>query len=215
MQEWKVKELAAYVGGLSTPSKMPGYAYNLPARECLTGSKLRLVEGSTCAGCYAMKNRYLFGNVQAAMYRRLEAIVRPLWAEVMAELITRKGETVFRWHDSGDLQSLDHLAAIVRVCEATPDVRHWLPTREYRMVADYVAAGGVFPANLNVRMSAHMVGGKLPRFRGLPVTVSTVSRSADTYPSAHICPAPKQGNQCGDCRACWDRDVPHVDYHLH
>ena len=27
-------------GGLSKPSKMPGYAYNLPATECKVGSKL-------------------------------------------------------------------------------------------------------------------------------------------------------------------------------
>ncbi len=214
VQAWRTADLEAYVGGLSKPSKMPGYAYSLPARECLTGTKLRAVQGSTCSGCYAMKGRYVFPNVQAALYRRLESIAKPLWAPAMAELITRKGQSYFRWHDSGDLQSVEHLAEIVRVCELTPDVRHWLPTREYRIVAEYVREHGSFPPNLNVRMSAHMVGGTVPTFARMPVTVSTVSRH-DPPEGAHACPAPQQGNKCGDCRACWDRGVSLVDYCLH
>lgn len=221
--DWKLGELEDYVGGrngrsgLSAPSKMPGYGYGLPARECGTGSKLRAVTGSTCSGCYAMKGRYVFPEVQAALYRRLEAIEKPLWAPVMAELIGRRKQTYFRWHDSGDLQSVAHLAAIVEVCNLTPSVRHWLPTREYRIVSEYVESGGTIPPNLNVRLSAHMIGGHtptFPRLQGL-VTVSTVSRAADDYPGAHHCPAPTQGNQCGDCRACWDRGVSQVDYHVH
>ncbi len=206
-------ELNTYVGGLSSPSKMPGFAYSLPARECLTGSKLRAVDGSVCHGCYAMKGRYVFPKVQAALYRRLESLSQPLWVEAMAELIRRKGQPHFRWHDSGDLQSVAHLAAIVRVCELTPDVLHWLPSREYRTVREYLETGA-FPANLNVRLSAHMLGGAVPRFPRLPVTVSTVSKGA-APDGAHSCPAPQQGNNCGDCRACWDRSVPVVDYHYH
>jgi hypothetical protein len=219
--EWKTKELDAYVGGLSKPSKMPGYAYSLPARECITGGKLQQVPGSVCFGCYAMKGRYSFPTVQAALYRRLESIAKPQWVEAMAELIQRRdrGCGFFRWHDSGDLQSVDHLARIVRIAELTPTVRHWLPTREYRIVSDYVGGchpNDIFPANLNVRMSAHMLGGRVPTFRHLPVTVSSVSPRGATPPAeAHECPAPQQGNACGDCRACWNVDVPLVDYHFH
>jgi hypothetical protein len=215
---WKTADLNAYVGGLSSPSKMPGYAYSLPARECKTGGKLQAVKGSTCSGCYALKGRYNFPNVQAALYRRLNSLQQKLWAEVMAELITRKRQTYFRWHDSGDIQSIEHLAGIVKVCEMTPDVRHWLPTREYRIVGDYLAGGegnsSGFPPNLNVRMSAHMVGGTIPTFPGLPVTISSVS-DGDPPAGSHRCPAPHQGNSCGDCRACWSSDVRLVDYAKH
>jgi len=62
------------VGGLSKPSKMPGWAYGLPAPECKTGSKLRDIPNSTCSGCYAMKGCYVFPVVQAAQYRRLASI---------------------------------------------------------------------------------------------------------------------------------------------
>jgi hypothetical protein len=46
-------EALKLVGGLSKPSKMPGWAYGIPAAECKTGAKLKLVPGSTCEGCYA------------------------------------------------------------------------------------------------------------------------------------------------------------------
>ncbi len=136
--DWLVRELEAYVGGLSKPSKMPCHSYSLPAAECSTGGKLQQVEGSTCHDCYALKGMYRFPVVQDAMYRRLESITKPQWVEAMAELIIRKTKPdvpYFRWHDSGDLQSGEHFANIIRVCELTPNIQHWIPTREYRIVA--------------------------------------------------------------------------------
>lgn len=215
---WTIKQLNAYVGGLSNPSKMPGYAYSLPAAECNVGTRLRAAEGSTCQHCYAFeRGRYAFPTVQSALYRRLESITKPYWAQAMAELINRRAERVpyFRWHDSGDIQSSDHLERIVRVCELTAAVKHWMPTRENRLVLEYLKREGAFPANLNVRMSAHMIGGTVPTFRGTALTVSTVSRGDQPPDGAHRCPAPKQGNACAECRACWDPSVPIVDYHLH
>jgi hypothetical protein len=41
------QEALKLVGGLSKPSKMPGWAYGTPAKECKTGTKLRDIEGST------------------------------------------------------------------------------------------------------------------------------------------------------------------------
>jgi hypothetical protein len=43
----KTQEALKLVGGLSKPSKMPGWAYGIPAKECKTGKKLQNVEGST------------------------------------------------------------------------------------------------------------------------------------------------------------------------
>ena len=51
----KTSEALKLVGGLSKPSKMPGWAYGLPAKECKTGGKLVKVKGSTCEGCSALK----------------------------------------------------------------------------------------------------------------------------------------------------------------
>jgi hypothetical protein len=51
----KVKDLDNITGSLSKPSKMPGWAYGIPAKECQTGAKLREVKGSTCFNCYALR----------------------------------------------------------------------------------------------------------------------------------------------------------------
>jgi hypothetical protein len=41
-----IKDLDNITGSLSKPSKMPGWAYGIPAKECQTGAKLREVKAS-------------------------------------------------------------------------------------------------------------------------------------------------------------------------
>lgn len=203
-------------GGLSKPGKMPGPAFGLPARACKTGARLASIEGSVCGACYATKGRYFTFRVQNALAKRLDRLDDSRWTDAMARLVARRAARAghFRWHDSGDLQSVEHLRKIVRVSQATPAVRHWLPTREYGIVEQFLAEGGVFPPNLVVRLSAHMVDGSPPLALGLPV--STVSRTGSRRPSdAHHCPQPSRGSHaCGSCRACWDSSVAWVDYLL-
>ncbi len=192
---------------------MPGLSYGIPAKECAVGSLLRERAGSVCSKCYARKGMYSFPVVQEAQYRRLSLLRGDLagWARNMAELIGRKlakREKVFRWHDSGDLQSPEHLSAIVQIAEALPDVRFWLPTKEYALVRAWVREHGSFPANLTVRVSAPMIGATpVP----IPGTVSSTVGSAHGFQ----CEAYTRGGKCGDCRACWDKNVKTVDYPLH
>jgi hypothetical protein len=200
-------------GGLSKPSKMPGYSYSIPAEECNVGAKLRKVKGSICEKCYALKGRYVFSNVKAALRRRFEGLSHPLWVEALSFLIHQGGANVQRWHDAGDIQSLAHLENIVEVCKKTPDVRHWLPTREYGIVRDYLDKHGSFPDNLNVRLSAYMVDGPLPLALAdrMGVTVSGVTSDK----TKANCPAYTQGGVCGSCRACWDKNTKVVLYPKH
>ena len=196
------KEARQITGGLSAPSKMPGPAYNLPATQCITGAKLVNVPGSVCHGCYALKGRYRFSNVRMALARRLESLKHPRWVEAMTVLI--KGEPWFRWHDSGDLQSAWHLKRIFEVCNKTPETSHWLPTREARILN--LMDPNIIPPNLIIRMSSHMIDQQPVTFWPWTSTVSTKSKT---------CPAQDQGNQCRDCRACWDRKVANVTYPKH
>ena len=196
------KEAKQITGGLSAPSKMPGPAYNLPAVACITGAKLAQVPGSVCHGCYALKGRYRFSNVRLALARRLESLKHPRWVEAMTALIA--GEPWFRWHDSGDLQSAWHLKQIFEVCKRTPETSHWLPTREARILN--LMDPAIIPANLIIRMSSHMIDQQPVTFWPWTSTVSTKSKT---------CPAADQGNQCRDCRACWDRKVSNVTYPKH
>ena len=122
------KEARKITGGLSKPSKMPGPAYNLPAVACKTGAKLVKIKGSVCAGCYALKGRYRFTNVQQALQRRLRSLEDPRWVDAMVDLV--QGEKWFRWHDSGDIQSLKHLENIFLVCKRTSSTQFWMQTRE-------------------------------------------------------------------------------------
>ena len=102
-QSTKIKELLEIVGGLSKPSKMPGYAYGIPAKDCISGSKMRKVRGSVCFSCYALKGRYVFPTVQRSLQRRKEALGDARWVQAMALLIQKKKIDYFRWHDSGDV----------------------------------------------------------------------------------------------------------------
>ena len=139
-----LKEAKEITGGLSAPSKMPGYAYNLPAWECVTGVKLQAVAGSVCSGCYAMKGRYRFKNVKDALNRRLNSLTHPQWVEAMTVLVSHYSRAVpfFRWHDSGDLQGAQHLKNIFEVCNATKQVQHWMPTREVKLLTLMVVEFG-------------------------------------------------------------------------
>jgi len=196
------KEAWALIGGLSKPSKMPGWSIGIPAKECKTGKKLRQIKNSVCEGCYALKGCYVFKVVQEAQYKRLEAIQHPDWVLAMATLINSKKPDVFRWHDSGDVQDVDHLEKIFEVCKLTPSKRHWMPTRE-AWIKDHMHKA---PANLVVRFSSPMIDQGPVKSWANTSTVSTKSRS---------CPAPDNNNECGDCRACWDPLVKNIEYGKH
>ena len=196
------KEAKEITGGLSAPSKMPGPAFNLPAADCITGAKLVKVPGSVCAGCYALKGRYRFNNVQSALRRRAASLMHPDWIDAMVALIS--GHEYFRWHDSGDIQSVEHLKRIFEVCKRTPDTKHWMPTREARFLR--LMDPDIIPSNLIIRMSSHMIDQGPVKFWPWTSTVSSVTKT---------CPAQDQGNKCRSCRACWDRSVSNVTYPKH
>ena len=198
------KEAKEITGGLSNPDKMPCYAFNLPAVACITGAKLVKVKGSTCSGCYALKGRYRFPNVKDAMQRRLAKLHDPRWVEAMVTLI--KDQDWFRWHDSGDIQSPEHLKNIFEVCKRTPGTRHWMPTREVKFLR--LMDPDVIPPNLIIRISSHMIDQGPVKHWPWTSTVSTKAQD-------RTCPAPDQGNECGSCRACWSRDTANICYGKH
>ena len=135
---------------------MPGLSYSLPAWECKTGSKLRKIKNSVCASCYALKGNYTrYKAIKAAQYVRLEALKDQRWiAAMVAQIIRQK---YFRWHDAGDIQSMEHLYKIFRVCELTPETQHWMPTREAQFLSKIENPTIEVPSNLIIRMSSHMV----------------------------------------------------------
>lgn len=195
------EEAVKITGGLSQTSKMPCPSYNLPAQNCIKGVLLQTVVGSVCHKCYAMRGFYRFDVPQRAMARRLASLSHPQWEEAMIFLIKDAGNPYWRWHDSGDLQSTDHLESIIRIAEACPEVNFWLPTKEYKIVS-LVLAKKSAPKNLTIRLSSYMVND--PKSDKATATVAKrlgvkMSSAADQY----TCPASEQDEQCLDCRKCW------------
>lgn len=195
---------------------MPCYAWGIPAITCITGAKLAKVAGTVCEGCYALKGFFRRHGVQQAYQRRLDQFADPQWVEAMQKLVywqaIESGTPHFRWFDSGDLQSAEMLRKIAEVARLTPHIRHWLPTREYRMVQAYLAEQSL-PENLAVRLSGHMVNGAPPvHFVLATSTVHSLLVSAHGYicPARELLPA-----NCGLCRACWSKEVKNVSYPRH
>ena len=219
-----IKEAELAVGNLSRPSKMPSYAWSISARRCNVGSKLAKVKGSVCEGCYALKGRYMFSNTQDALERRFTAwnSNRNRWTDAMIYLMHNKQHIVntghFRFFDSGDIQGVDMLNDINTVAWASPHIRFWLPTKEYKLIKNYDI--DVAP-NLVIRVSAPNVNKGFPKWayeanNHSYAYISTVY-SKDNIDSATgvVCPASKQDNQCGSCRACWSDKVSEVSYLAH
>lgn len=230
-------------------TKMPGSAFAVSALHCKVGSKLAKIEGSTCHKCYAIKLQKMRPSVDMGwtnnLHKSTDAIASDpdAWVGAMVRQIThyaaKTGEPYHRWFDSGDLQSVEMLSAICQVAVMTPEVSHWLPTREAGMVKRYRKAGGFIPSNLVIRVSATMID-------DAPIAnhshTSTVHRKgsvvhgkqcnayrthdfkdgtfkvipSDTYKA--MSRADKRSydfGHCGDCRACWSADVANVSYGLH
>ena len=204
------KEIA---GTLGNPSKMPGKAYGIPAKDCNVGAILAKLMGTVCHECYALKGNYTFPSVTKSQQKRLASLYHEQWVEAMARQILHADEEEFRWHDSGDLQSMQHLLNILAVARLTPKVKHWIPTKEAKLVLDFAKTYGMdaIPDNMIIRISGTKVnGGATKRW---PWT-STVHDDS-SLSVGEICGAYTREGKCGPCRMCWNKDVTNVSYPKH
>lgn len=213
-----VKEAKKIANISNRNSKMPGTTFAQDAFACKVGSRLAKVKGSVCEACYARKIQNMRPSVNQGWTANYEKAVHLIsvnpqkWIDACVFQINRAaektGEKFHRWFDSGDLDSVAQYEAILEVARRTPDVKHWLPTREIAIVRSYK---GKMPKNIVVRISSPMVGQK--PVNGVKNT-STVHRKGEIVYGIE-CPAYKQGNACGSCRNCWDASVANVSYKKH
>ena len=236
-----VRTLSLGTALLSNPKKMPELAFNIPAQECKAGRHMVHVEGCICKDCYCLPEfnedgsvnlhsskggRYRFDPVQNALYRRYNfAVFNPNFVPVMTYLITKKIKRKFRWFDSGDIQSEKMLDDICQICRNTPNVLHWLPTKEHKIVKRYIEAGNKIPDNLDLRLSALFKSNTSVRrvtklAIRLGLNTATVLppdewEKADHSITSFKCMSSKQGNKCLKCKACWTHKVLNVVYKEH
>jgi Gene product 88 len=208
-------------GAVSTRnSKMPGSSFAVTVDRCNVGAKLAQIEGSTCHKCYAASIEKRYPSAHQGWTNNYLRATRLIdanpdqWARAMAFQIERAaektGEAYHRWFDGGDIASLAMLKAIVRTCELTPAIKHWLPTREAAIVKAFLKTSDL-PPNLVIRISSTMIDDT--PIKGHANT-STVHRKGAAH-QGKACDARERGNQCGLCRACWTPSVSNVSYPLH
>ena len=131
----------------------------------------------------------------------------------MVKQILHAKEYWFRWHDAGDLQSMRHLLNILAVARLTPKVKHWIPTKEAKLMQDFAKTYGMdaIPDNMIIRISGTKVnGGATKRW---PWT-STVHDDKELSVGEE-CGAYTREGKCGPCRMCWNKEVPNISYPKH
>src|SRR5438128_10056185 len=112
-----LKEALAICGSLSKPGKMPCHGYALPAQRCRLGSFLQQLPKALCHYCYALRGRYLFPKVRAAMEKPIKSLSAPGWVDAITTLIYRSADPRFRWHGSGHLHSIERLRKALQGCD--------------------------------------------------------------------------------------------------
>ena len=215
------KETIFNIGGISKTSKMPCNSFNLSAYFCKVGNKLVTIKDSVCNGCYALKGRYRMNkkNGVKSHFRKMNKFNNTqLWIDSFVNFFHNHYKTTskidsryFRWFDSGDLQSYRMLLAIVEICRKTPNINHWLPTREYTLIKKYIKEYKQFPENLCVRVSAPMIDSVITSYNN----TSSVLKDGRIKKTDVICNASQQNNECKDCRLCWNTSIKNITYKYH
>lgn len=200
---------------LSNTSKMPCKSISLDAELCNTGSKLAKIPNTPCNKCYALRGFYRMPNTKKAMKARLEFMTSEHFVERMIHLLAN--EDLFRWFDSGDVQSFKMANDIVTIAENTLWCTQWLPSKEYKIWRK-VLKNRTLPKNLILRMSTPVDDTEpMKGFKHTSTTYTSLFSKAILSPpmsgTGVECTAHKNERyECGTCRACWDREVSNIAY---
>lgn len=197
---------------LSRTSKLDGIlSWSLQALDTCPGSVN--ADGSlvpACSGCYATTGNYVFQNVKAPRLANRIDWERDDWVSDM--IASLESSRYFRWFDSGDMYSINLAEKMLQVMQATPWVKHWLPTRmmKFPKFARIIGAMQALP-NVMVRFSADSIDGTFDARHG-----STIIPDADNVPDgAVLCRAYEHDGKCNGCRACYDKAIPVIAYPAH
>ena len=202
-------ERAFYRKMLSNTSKLGCKSISLNAKSCKTGSKLAKKKGSVCFGCYALKGCYQFPVVQVAMERRMKFFYHKDFIPIMVFLLSSLRKKKFRWFDSGDVQSVLMALNILEICRLTPEVKHWIPSKEVKIWREVLKIQKL-PNNVCLRISSPNIDQE--PLKGFENT-STVHKDKKAF--GLECIAYKQDGKCLDCEACFNKKVKNVSYPLH
>ena len=199
---------------LSNTSKMPGKSWSLNAWETCPGARDDNGEPvDACSTCYALTGAYQFPVVIAARDHNLKDWQNEDWVDAMVKLVSK--QKWFRWFDSGDIYTPGLANKMYHVMLATPNTKHWLPTRSYKVPAIYVWTQLMTCLdNVAVRYSSDSKNGERLDFGNN----STIVQYKDEFipeKGVSLCRASERDGACGSCRACWSDRVDTIVYPFH
>ena len=148
--DWE-KMATEAAGSISDVSKV-GLASGTPTAACNVG-------GPQCGICYA-KNSEQRNNVMIPLMQHLRMLgENPMrHASAMQYLLGKQGGT-FRGNWSGDYQGVPHIAQALSIAAGTPNVKHWLHTKEAPAMLEYLSQfspeemRNAIPSNVGIRVS--------------------------------------------------------------
>ena len=197
---------------LSKTSKLDGIlSWSLQALDTCPGSVNP--DGSlvpACSGCYATTGNYNYPNVKAPRLANRIDWERDEWVSDMVAAL--ESSRYFRWFDSGDMYAIGLAEKMLQVMQATPWVKHWLPTRmmKFPKFASVIQRMQALP-NVMVRFSADSIDGTFDARHG-----SVIIPDTDRVPDgATLCRAYEHEGKCNGCRACYDKAIPVIAYPAH
>ncbi len=163
-----------------------------------------------CQGCYAKGGNYQrFPHVNQRRRHNKSDWQRAGWVADM--VMALDNDRYFRWFDSGDIYH-PHLAKkILAVCQQTPWVKHWIPTRSHKVKAirPLLEALKRLP-NVAVRYSSDSIEGRYSEIHGSTIIPTRVSEDKRLT----LCQA-LENRGCQGCRLCWDPKIKIIAYPAH
>jgi len=174
-----------------------------------------LPAGPSCPGasswcelhCYVKHGRFMMPTIQskyATSFDMLQNDPDAYEAQLVDEVSRLKVGSVFRWHTSGDVSSLEHFRLIVRVCETRPDVTFYLYTRSHTQPwgRTMLAEGRKVP-NLHLAASTDSSMTRAPKgWREARVFDDASAARAAGFGA--VCPEQTGARpNCETCGLCW------------
>jgi hypothetical protein len=192
---------------LSKTSKMPCESFSLPAHKSCIGTKDS--QGNlkpVCANCYAVKGTYRWKAAQNLRDHNYKYLIKynnyEKFEKEMIEHFDKTRNPYFRWFDSGDIVNNDMLYSLYKICQYSPHINHWIPTKTREILDDELFTKLESLENVTVRYSSPSVDGTYSSIHG-----STVIQKGQKVNTSKVYPCPvgieEDRKNCGDCRACW------------
>lgn len=200
------------------------YAWSIPAGPGVCAG-FNLEGDSVCRMCYAGQGFYFMPVVKEAQHTRLlwwrntYPVVRNLVMINAINSATRRNP-YFRVFESGDFtdeEDVNSWKEIIRRCPAT---KFWISTRAWRDPKLSWFLTTIRGHNVVVRYSGIEVNDSrrrtLKQMGPFAAEMMKPLHTSSVVDSGKGCPKQIYGScTLGECRACWDPQVKHIEYKIH